>query len=357
MKYKVIQDDEIMKKNLTTSILIPAYNEEKSISQCIDSCLNQTKKPEEIIIVNDGSTDKTREILDYYQSVYGIKVINLKKNTGNKSKAQEIGLKYVQTDIFIATDADTLLDAGFVEEIIKQFKKNNVVAICGYIKSLKYNWITACREISYIYSQNFHKLAQSYINAIFVIPGCTSAFNTNNFKKHIFFDHDSITEDLDFTFSLHKLNQKIFYARKAIVYTQDPPNLSSYINQLKRWYGGSWQMMVKHKDIFYKKWNNALELSLVYWENLLCACIYLSLPVLVFLFPKMLWFVVFDFVLLFSITIYGSISRKRIDLIYYFPISYFLRFVDYYVFLTEFFKVIIFKRKNLVWFKPDRVGI
>ena len=83
-----------MKK--TVSVLIPAYNEEKGVRKTINSCLSQTRKPDEIIVINDGSTDDTLKILKSFGKK--IKIINLKKNTGNKSKAQEIGVKKIKTD-------------------------------------------------------------------------------------------------------------------------------------------------------------------------------------------------------------------------------------------------------------------
>ena len=105
------------KNRLTFSILIPAHNEEKMISSCIQSCLTQTRKPDEIIVINDGSTDNTGDILKTYGNQ--ITVISIDKATGNKSKAQEIGVKYVTTDILIATDGDTILDKDFVNILKK----------------------------------------------------------------------------------------------------------------------------------------------------------------------------------------------------------------------------------------------
>ena len=131
------------------SVLIPAYNEEKSIGKCVESCLNQTRNPDEIIVVNDGSTDNTLQILKSFGNQ--IKIIDLEKNTGNKSKAQEIGLNYVHTDIFITTDADIFyytasLDITFNEEKywkhqrflgkLQKIPKFNVV-LCTLKKSIE----------------------------------------------------------------------------------------------------------------------------------------------------------------------------------------------------------------------------
>ncbi len=69
------------------TILIPCHNEEKSIKSTINSCLNQSRTPDEILVVNDGSTDRTGDILASFGNK--IKVVNIARATGNKSYAQE----------------------------------------------------------------------------------------------------------------------------------------------------------------------------------------------------------------------------------------------------------------------------
>ena len=100
------------------SILIPCFNEEKSIKKCVESCLNQTRKVDEIVVVDDSSTDNSLQILKSFGK--RIKVIKIKKRLGNKSYVQEHGLKYVTDSIFIATDGDTVLEKDFVKKIIDQ---------------------------------------------------------------------------------------------------------------------------------------------------------------------------------------------------------------------------------------------
>lgn len=73
------------------SLLIPSYNEEKSLEKSIKSALSQTRALDEIIVINDGSTDSTEVILKKLSLSYPIlNVVNLEKNTGNKSKAQQV---------------------------------------------------------------------------------------------------------------------------------------------------------------------------------------------------------------------------------------------------------------------------
>src|SRR3989344_3185886 len=99
------------------SILIPCHNEEKSIKKCIESTLNQTRKFDEIIVIDDGSTDNSRAILSKFQDK--IKIVKIEKATGNKSYAQEYGLKFVTGEVFVTSDGDTIIDSRFAEEIEK----------------------------------------------------------------------------------------------------------------------------------------------------------------------------------------------------------------------------------------------
>src|SRR3989344_7534350 len=106
------------------SILIPCYNEELMIERCVFSCHNQTRKPDEIVIINDCSTDRTLDILKKFGD--NVKVITTPHNMGNKSYAQEYGMEFITGDIFITTDGDTVLDKHFVERIEKDMQDPSI---------------------------------------------------------------------------------------------------------------------------------------------------------------------------------------------------------------------------------------
>ena len=335
---------------MKTCIIIPCHNEEKSIRACVESCLAQTRPPDQILVVNDGSTDNSGKILAEFGNK--IKVITIPIATGNKSHAQERALEYVISDIFIATDGDTILDTHLVEEIEKSFTLHpNAVAVGGYVRSLQHNWLTACRELDYIVGQNLYKVAQASIGALFVIPGCAGAFKTEIFKKYIHFDHDTLTEDLDFTYKLHENYFEIVYNKNAIAYTQDPATISEYVNQMRRWYCGGWQNLKKHYSLI-KKPSNSLQLSLTYAEGIIFSVVLFLLPLvniktfLYLLVPYLLFVVILG--------AYAAIIRKRIDLLLYSPTYVALIFINAWIFLEQFWKEIVLQKSNLVWFHPER---
>ena len=337
---------------MKVSILIPCHNEEKSIKKCVESCLNQTRKADEIVVVDDGSTDKSVEILEGFGDK--VKIIKIIKNTGNKSYVQQHGLNFVTGDVFIATDGDTVLDKNFVKSIYEDFKDKKVIAVAGYVKSLKHNWLTACREIDYIIGQDLYKRAQSYLNFIFVIPGCAGAFRTEVFKKHISFDHDTLTEDLDFTYKLNEHYFKIKFDSKAVVYTQDPATLKSYVKQLRRWYGGGWQNLIKHFRVA-KDPIRALELSLLYVEGVLYASLLILTPLINYRFFE--YFFVSIICINLVTGIYASICRKRWDLLVCAPLFPILGYINAYVYLEQLVMEVFLQKRNMIWFQPERRAI
>jgi cellulose synthase/poly-beta-1,6-N-acetylglucosamine synthase-like glycosyltransferase len=331
------------------SLLVPCYNEEKSLEASIQSALSQTRPFDELIFIDDSSKDRTGEIIERYSDyIIGRRT---PQNTGNKSSAQEYGLQFVTGDIVVTTDADTLLDSHFVEEIEKSFiSRPSTVAVAGYVRSLPHNWLTLCRAFDYAVGQNIHKVAQDYINYIFVMPGAASAF-----RQHITFDHDTITEDLDFTYKLHRKQFKISYNSKAICYTQDPADLHSYINQMRRWFGGGWQNLMKHYLFVPANPIRAFELSLLYAEGVIFSLLLFIIPILN---PWMwFWLMVGYLVVAFAFATWAAWREKRWALIIV-PIPYMvLIYVNAYIYLEQFVKEVILRKRNLIWFQPERVHI
>lgn len=335
------------------SLLVPCYNEEKSVEACIRSCLKQKRLFDQLIFVDDSSVDGTAAILKRYRHL--VTVVTTPHNTGNKSSAQEFGLQYVTGDVFVTTDADTILDESFVLEIEKSFQDKNIMAVAGYVRSLPYNWLTLCRAFDYVVGQSIHKLAEHYMHCIFVMPGAASAFRTDNFKTAISFDHDTITEDLDFTYKLHSQKLKIIFNPKAVSYTQDPANLKSYMNQMRRWFGGGWQNLAKHYHSIPNNRMRSFEISLIYAEGVIFSMLLFVVPILNWWFGVL--FLAGYFMVTFLFAIWAAFKEKRFSFIIV-PLPYLIIFfINAYVYLEQFITEIILKRKNLVWLKPERVKI
>jgi glycosyltransferase involved in cell wall biosynthesis len=116
---------------ISYSVVIPVYNVEKFLAQCLDSVLNQTIPPQEVITVNDGSTDKSPEILADYASRYPqIKVIHHEKNAG-MSVARNTGMKHATGDYLIFVDSDDYMDSDFYPRLLQMAEKDQLDVAIG----------------------------------------------------------------------------------------------------------------------------------------------------------------------------------------------------------------------------------
>jgi len=116
------------------SVVIPAYNEERLLPRCLESLLKQNfQKPFEIIVVDDGSTDKTAKIAERF----GVKIITLQKNKGI-GNARFVGSAEIQGQIIVGTDADAVVPIDWLKQISDFFDKNpNIGAITGSFRLAK----------------------------------------------------------------------------------------------------------------------------------------------------------------------------------------------------------------------------
>lgn len=115
------------------SIVIPAYNEEKIISQCLDSlCAQNTKQKFEVIVVNNNSTDQTEKIVKKYKDRLPLMIIN-EKNKG-RGWARFAGFKVARGGIILSTDADTEVPKNWVEKLSAVLNDQDIVAVSGPCK-------------------------------------------------------------------------------------------------------------------------------------------------------------------------------------------------------------------------------
>ncbi len=110
------------------SIIIPAYNSEKTIAECISAAQNLDWDGEvEVIVVDDGSTDRTAAIASSFPKVQLISVPN-----GGASRATNIGIRAAHHDIVVSLDADAVLEKDWLEKVIPSLDEQGVAAVAGY---------------------------------------------------------------------------------------------------------------------------------------------------------------------------------------------------------------------------------
>lgn len=235
------------------SIIVPAHNEEKIIEHSILSLLELDYPNKEIIIVDDGSTDRTKVIATRYVQEGGIKLLHRDVASGKKARAVNYGLMHVKGEIIITVDADTLLERSSLRNIIHHFNDPNVGAVSGNVKVLnQVNLLTKLQAYEYLISMEMGRRFQAAIRTLMIIPGAFGAIRKRVLSSIGVFDPDTLTEDFDVTIKLHKTRFKIKFAADAICWTQVPETWREWIRQRTRWTSGQLQTLHKHKNLFFE---------------------------------------------------------------------------------------------------------
>lgn len=341
--------------NTRICVLIPVYNEEIVIKGTIDSIVSAGVSRSDIYIVNDKSTDNTASIA----ASTGVSVYTVPEN-GGKAAAQRAALKYFQLtaryDWVIFLDGDTKADVNFLNELQNAVEKDPTVGLyVGQVKSVKNDHIySASRASDYAYSHDLVKQGQSNFNVVFVAPGCVSMYRSNVLHQ-LQIDSDTLAEDMDLTMQVHRLGYKVEYVGGAYVNTQDPSTFHDYHKQVLRWYRGFWQIVKKHDVFSFKKkqrvdWYmmfvtiDSMVLNRVFW---LIAMLIIN-PGLVPLACLI------DLGIAFCVSSYAAFKTRRLDLLYKFPIYYWLSFVNLYAYMRAFVEIIVQRKELLAWNKVKR---
>jgi len=339
-------------------VLIPAYNEELVIEDTLRSVRATGIPTENIFVLDDCSTDRTGEIVQSMKVQVLRNTVNLKK-TRTVEKALNT-LKPENRFIFTAIlDADTILHHDFFFHILNAFVRNpEAAAICGQPKSIKHNWITSWRALEYALCMSLYKSAQSTMGVIMVSPGCGTVYLSSVLSELEFHPDDIIIEDTEATAQIHRRNLgKIVYEPNAIVYTQDPYTLESFVQQINRWYTGVFQTMRLYRiPLMFKRID--FEFMLVIGEGFLYSMMVCLLPLwLIMNVTVTLYALLCDQIIWLLIALYFSLTHGRIDILLYFPLFVIPRFLNRITFVVCFWNIIICRKGMTTWYQPDRYAI
>lgn len=228
------------------SVIVPAYNEEKVIRTTIESLLATDYPRKEIIVVDDGSKDKTFEIASKYKD----KIKLLHKENGGKASALNHALLFTTGDIITIIDADTIIGYSSLKHIAKAMTDRNVAAVAGNIKIRnKVNWLTWCQALEYLSGIQIMRRGLDYFGAITIVPGALGAFRKMMLVESGTYDKTTLVEDFDATMKVLRSGMVISGSNNAIAYTQAPQTLKDFYKQRKRWYRGNLQVLRRHSDI------------------------------------------------------------------------------------------------------------
>ena len=240
------------------SVIVPAYNEEPVIEGTIRSLLASDYKNYEIIVVDDGSRDRTSEIVRERFGTDSRVRLFTEPNAG-KANALNFGLHYATGEIVIALDADTMFAPQTIGALAHRFYDSQMGAVAGNAKvGNRVNIVTRWQALEYITSQNMDRRAFASLNCITVVPGAVGAWRRDLLDQAGGFTSDTLAEDQDLTLRIRRLGYNIGYEENAIAWTEAPASLRTLAKQRFRWAYGTLQCMWKHHDALFRPRYGAL---------------------------------------------------------------------------------------------------
>jgi cellulose synthase/poly-beta-1,6-N-acetylglucosamine synthase-like glycosyltransferase len=251
---KIRRRGRIIPHSPKVSLILPAYNEEKFIEKSITQSLKQDYHGEiEVVVVDDGSTDRTYEIASRFAENYpNVRVYQHEKNSG-KPAALNTGFARATGTISVFSDTDSHLDADLVSRMVPHFDDPQVGMVAGMIIiDNEINLLTKLQQIEYLYNQEIVRFCQTTHKGVLICPGAATAVRTE-IARAIPSTERTITEDADFTFEVAKAGWKVAQEPEAISRTDAPVSLAAFIDQRKRWLYGVLQTIWLHKwAVFFK---------------------------------------------------------------------------------------------------------
>ena len=234
------------------TVLIPAHNEERVISDCIGAVLEVDYPSERLLIVPviDRSTDRTREIVDEIAAHYPGQVVPFYRDSGKSGKAaalKEVSA-YVTTEVVLVFDADYLPGRGLVKQLVTPFFDPEVGAVMGRVVPFNTgtNLLTRLLDMERAGGYQVDQQARMNLDLVPQFGGTVGGVRVSALNAVGGWDEDSLAEDTDITYRLLIGGWKTVYQNRSECYEEVPESWPVRLTQIKRWAKGHDQACITH---------------------------------------------------------------------------------------------------------------
>lgn len=280
---------------LPLSLLIPAYNEQENIVSNIKSLMKIDYPQFEIVVVNDGSTDKTHEkivetfglykiesavktsiptneVRGVYYNIEYPNLIYVDKENGGKSDALNAGINISSYPLFACLDADSRIEPDALLRLSVEFLKNTDTVVAGGLVriangfkirdgrvsgfSMPQKMIERFQIVEYYRSFLSGRVSWGATNSMLIVSGAFGVFKKQAVIEVGGYKTNTIGEDMEIVVRLHKYMRanrrkyKIIFCEDAVCWTQGPMSVNDIRSQRRRWQIGLLDTLLAHKGLF-----------------------------------------------------------------------------------------------------------
>ncbi|WP_237771503.1 bifunctional polysaccharide deacetylase/glycosyltransferase family 2 protein [Kribbella sp. ALI-6-A] len=226
------------------TVIVPAYNESAGIEAAVRS-LVASDHPVEVIVVDDGSTDGTADLVESLR-LPGVRVIR-QRNAG-KPAALNTGLLAASYELVVMVDGDTVFEPDAVRWLVQPFADPAVGAVSGNAKvGNRRGLLGRWQHIEYVVGFNLDRRLFDLAECMPTVPGAVGAFRRSALQRIGGLSDVTLAEDTDLTMALCRDGWRVVYEERAVAWTEAPASLGALWRQRYRWCYGTLQAMWKHR--------------------------------------------------------------------------------------------------------------
>lgn len=241
------------------SVVIPAWNEGVGVIKTLDSVLHNGYDNLEVVLVNDGSTDNSDQLIKEYIAKLKKKggksmasrLCYIYKKNGGKGRALNTGIEAAKGDIILTVDADSALKKGSIQKLTKYFLDPEIMAVVGNVEVVNAHTLIGLAQRMEYFFGFYNKRAHAILGAEYIFGGACAAFRKQVFEQIGLFDTDNKTEDIEMSMRTKFHGMKSTYAEDVVCYTEGASDLKGLIAQRVRWKKGRFDTFKKYRSMFF----------------------------------------------------------------------------------------------------------
>jgi cellulose synthase/poly-beta-1,6-N-acetylglucosamine synthase-like glycosyltransferase len=236
----------------TVSVIVPAFNEEATLANNMRGLDRQTWHSVEVIVVDDGSTDRTAVVATQMASQMTTPTRVISKANGGKADALNAGLQVAKGEIVVCVDADSVLHPEAIERVLEPFADETIGAVGGIVKIANQNTVLGRQQaMEYISGLTLQRAAFAEVDSIQVLSGAISAFRREALQHVGGYSDETIVEDFDVTVAVRQAGYRTALHPDAVAYTEGPLSVADLVRQRHRWTYGGFQVLGKYRHTLF----------------------------------------------------------------------------------------------------------
>ncbi len=227
------------------TVLVPAFNEAVGIAATVRSIVGSDYPPVEVIVIDDGSTDGTADIVEGL-GLAGVRVVR-QLNAG-KATALTRGIDQASHDVIVMVDGDTVFEPDALRWLVQPLTDSRVGAVSGNTKvGNRRGLLGRWQHLEYVVGFNLDRRLYDLLRCMPTVPGAIGAFRRTALRQVGGVSSDTLAEDTDLTMAVSRAGWRVVYEERAIAWTEAPATLTALWRQRYRWCYGTLQAVWKHR--------------------------------------------------------------------------------------------------------------